>query len=271
MAATVETLPLGEGLVLTLSNEPPPPSLFKIVMVTEGRGRWTRGGRERALEPSSAWWAGRSTPDQAWNHDGGTRWLCLTGETCPVPAFDAAFERLTDLEEPRCCASVVADARELVSIVTDCPYPCELKNLLVRGKSLMLISKTLHALEQAEAAPESPSYEVRFFQSDLERVRQAREALLSRMENPPGLAELAREVGLNELKLKAGFRKLWGTTVYGLLRKERLAAAHRFLTAGQGNVGEAAYRVGYINTSHFAQAFQKEYGVSPGTLARSHA
>lgn len=266
MAALAETLPLGEGLILTISSAPPPPSLFKIVMVVEGRGRWTRGAAEQALEPSSPWWAGTETPDQVWDGDGPTRWLCLAGDSCPVPAFEPAFERLAGLEQPRCCSSVVADARELATIVTDCPYPCELKNLLARGKSLMLISKTLHALDREE---EASSYGVRFFRSDLERVRQAREVLLARMDDPPGLTELAREAGLNELKLKAGFRKLWGTTVYGLLRKERLEAARRFLTAGEGNVGEAAYRVGYTNTSHFAQAFQKEFGVAPGTLARA--
>lgn len=265
MTAAAETLPLGEGLTLTLSSTPPPPSLFKIVMVVEGRGRWTRGDQEHPLEPASPWWAGRETGDQAWTGDEDTRWLCLAGDRCPLPSEDEAFARLTGLDEPRCCAAVAADARELASIVTDCPFSCELKTLLARGKSLMLVSKALHDLGNTKTDP----YGVRFFQGDLNRIRQAREVLVERMASPPSLGELAREVGLNEVKLKAGFHRLWGTTVYGLLRRDRMAEARRFLEAGEGNVGEAAFRVGYTNTSHFAQAFQKEYGVTPGAVSRS--
>lgn len=269
MTAVYDSLSLGEGLTLTLSAAPPPPSLFKVVMVTEGRGRWAAGDRERSLERSSPWWSGQDTGDQAWVGEGSTRWLCLSGDRCPVPSFDETFYRLSAPGEPRCCAAAAADARELAQIITDCPFSCELKTLMARGKSLMLVSKVLHSLEHPE--PEPSDYGVRFFRSDLDRLRSAREILISRMADPPSLAELAREAGLNEVKLKAGFRKLWGTTVYGLLRQERMAEARRFLEAAEGNVGEAAFRVGFTNTSHFAQAFQKEFGVTPGTVARSRS
>lgn len=264
-SSVLHHLPVGEGWQLSLSEHPPVTAPYQIVTVLNGRGRWARGTRERVLEPSVPWWSGGGG-DQVWSSDGPVQWLCLAGDACPVPEFSDAFSRLSHQDEPRCCSSVVADARELAAIIIDCPYPCELKNLLAKGKSLMLLSKTLHSLEQDEG---TPSYGVRFYESDFEKVREARRVLLERMEDPPGLAGLAREVGLNELKLKAGFRKLWGTTVYGLLRRERLEAARRFLAEGRGNVGEAAYRVGYTNTSHFAQAFQKEFGVAPGSLARS--
>ena len=133
--ATFEPLSVGDGLELTLSSSPPEPSLFKIITVVEGRGRWVRGHDSRPLESSSTWWAG-SSPEQRWESQSGepVQWLCLSGDRCPVPALEDAFR-----------------------------------------------------------------------------------------------------------------------------------------VATEGNVGEAAYRVGYTNTSHFAQAFQKEFGVNPGTLARSHS
>lgn len=258
-APVIHRLPVGEGWELTLTESPPDPAPFQIVAVVDGRGLWSRANEERDLEPAVPWWSGAGH-DQLWSAKTPSRWLCLATDHCPLAvAGEEGGGRVV-----RSCPAVASDVKELVSIVTDCPYPCELKNLLTRGKSLMLVSKTLASLS---SAPEK--YAVRFFEGDFDRVRQARDLLLAQMASPPTVPDLARLVGLNEVKLKAGFHKLWGTTVYGLLRKERLDEARRFLMAGQGNVGEAAFRVGYTNTSHFAQAFQKEFGVSPGSL-RSH-
>jgi AraC-like DNA-binding protein len=37
------------------------------------------------------------------------------------------------------------------------------------------------------------------------------------MAEPPGLQELADEIGLNLKKLKMGFKQIYGDTVYGFL------------------------------------------------------
>lgn len=268
MTALHHHLPVAEGWELTLSDQPPPAAPFQIVTVLRGRGRWSRAHRQQELEASVPWWS--TGVGQSWSSEGQAQWLCLAGDRCPIPEWSEGFTRMATTDGPRCCAAAVADARELASIVTDCPFPCELKNLLTRGKSLMLVSKALAFLSQASEQPDD-RYDVRFFEDELDRVRQARRLLLDQMENPPSVPDLARLVGLNELKLKAGFHQLWGTTVYGLLRKERLDEARRFLVEGRGNVGEAAFRVGYTNTSHFAEAFKKEFGTAPGTVLRSRS
>lgn len=91
----------------------------------------------------------------------------------------------------------------------------------------------------------------------------ARSILLARMTAPPRLPELARLAGLNEAKLKAGFRARFGDTVYGTLRRHRLDEARRLLGEGRCNVTEVALRVGYSNPSKFAAAFKAAFGVSP--------
>jgi AraC-like DNA-binding protein len=89
------------------------------------------------------------------------------------------------------------------------------------------------------------------------------------MESPPSIIELSRRVGLNDFKLKIGFKAIYGTTVYGLLRDERLEKARLLLEMNSMNVGEVAYSVGYSNPSHFANAFKKKFGINPGELVRS--
>ena len=70
----------------------------------------------------------------------------------------------------------------------------------------------------------------------------------------------------NEAKLKQGFRSLYGTSVYGYLRDQRMETAWRLLAQRELSVSEVALRVGYANPSKFAAAFRKRFGFAPSTL-----
>jgi AraC-like DNA-binding protein len=86
------------------------------------------------------------------------------------------------------------------------------------------------------------------------------------MDAPPSLPELARHVGLNEFKLKTGFRTLFGTSVFAYLRAQRMELARRLLVQRGQSVTEVALRVGYANPSKFALAFRKHFGFPPSAL-----
>jgi AraC-like DNA-binding protein len=101
---------------------------------------------------------------------------------------------------------------------------------------------------------------------DRDRIHFAREILLQRLADPPSLVELARLVGLNDYKLKAGFRQVFGTTVFGYLRQERLEKARQLLQAQDISVTAAAAAVGYSSQGHFAAAFRKQFGINPKDL-----
>ncbi len=99
-------------------------------------------------------------------------------------------------------------------------------------------------------------------QRDLNLLDHAREVLKSRFYDPPTIPELARTVGLNRTKLKAGFKEVFGTTIFGFVRSMRLQHALQLLQAGSCNVSEAASRVGYRSLSAFTRAFHTEFGFS---------
>jgi AraC-like DNA-binding protein len=134
------------------------------------------------------------------------------------------------------------------------------RQLLLEAKGLELLAILMDELTLASLAlaPLGPA--------DVERLERARRVLLARMACPPALPELAREVGLNEFKLKSGFRELFGTSVFGYLRAERMERARRLLAEGRLNVSEVAGRVGYANPSKFASAFRKHFGVPPSAV-----
>ncbi|MFD2170808.1 helix-turn-helix transcriptional regulator [Tumebacillus lipolyticus] len=104
--------------------------------------------------------------------------------------------------------------------------------------------------------------------SDLQKIRAARDIIVDRMADPPSLIELSRMIGLNDYKLKIGFKAVYGTTVFSYLRERRLEQALLLLQQGILNVAEISCAVGYSNASYFAEAFRSKYGVNPGKFVR---
>lgn len=96
----------------------------------------------------------------------------------------------------------------------------------------------------------------------------ARDHLLADLARPPTLAQMAVEAGISAIRIKRGFRELFGHSVYGLFQQERMREARRRLQAGGVTVMEVAFGLGYSNPSHFAVAFRKEFGVAPGEYKR---
>lgn len=101
------------------------------------------------------------------------------------------------------------------------------------------------------------------------RLEEARRLLLSDPAKPWCIRGLARRVGLNERKLKSGFRAQFGATVNEYLTSVRLRVAHQKLVEENVSVAEVALMVGYANPSHFALLFRNRYGISPSILLRA--
>lgn len=101
---------------------------------------------------------------------------------------------------------------------------------------------------------------------EVEKMQEIKDYLLKHMSTPPGISELSRISGINEFKLKAGFKEVFGTTVYGFIQSEKMAHAKTMLETGGHTVSEVAWDVGYTNVSHFIKAFKKHYRVTPGQV-----
>lgn len=145
-----------------------------------------------------------------------------------------------------------------------CPHHSITKQLYLESKSLELVALALEQMVDRLADPEptlQPAPPLR--SDDVERLYQARNILQRNLENPPSLATLARQVGLNDYKLKSGFRQVFNTTVFGYLRDCRLEQAQQLLAARQMSVTEVCNTVGYASLSSFNAAFRKKFGCNP--------
>lgn len=144
----------------------------------------------------------------------------------------------------------------------DKPRACNLE-LECHALEIFMLACRMFLKEEGEF-----SRAVALSRDEMDKLREARLIMKERLVDPPTLIELSRLIGLNDYKLKAGFKELYGTTVFGYLKDERLRQAMLMLQTGRVNVGEAACAVGYLNPSYFAEAFRSKYGVNPGLFIK---
>ncbi|WP_202925163.1 helix-turn-helix transcriptional regulator [Myxacorys almedinensis] len=95
------------------------------------------------------------------------------------------------------------------------------------------------------------------------RIYHAKEILHSRLEQPPALLDLARQVGVSDRTLRRGFREVFGTTVVGYLTQQRMKQAELLLRERTCTVAEVANQFGYAHLGHFAAGFKRQFGMTP--------
>lgn len=146
--------------------------------------------------------------------------------------------------------------------ILQCPYQGVFRRMYLEGKVLELMA--LQFIQVMEPKEMSRSY-IPLRASDVDRIHHAKEILIQNLDHPPSLLDLARQVGLNDYKLKQGFHQVFHTTPFAYLRDYRLERAQQFLMNSEQSIEQVAKTVGYADRSRFAIAFRKRFGVNPKT------
>ncbi len=98
---------------------------------------------------------------------------------------------------------------------------------------------------------------------EYDKIQEAALILTSDIHNPPSIRTLALRVGVNEKKLKQGFKIVFNNTVYGYLFDYKMQLAKNYLQDTKKPIAEIALQCGYNYPSHFCTAFKRKFGVSP--------
>ncbi|THD69421.1 AraC family transcriptional regulator [Robertkochia marina] len=147
----------------------------------------------------------------------------------------------------------------VLSQVINCNLHPSVKKLYLKGKVYELLGLYLNKPEDADT--EQCPFLVD--EDNVRRIKKAKDIIIARMTDPPGLQELSEEIGLNLKKLKEGFKQIYGDSVYSFLFDYKMAVARKMLESGEHNVNEVGLKVGYSTSSHFIAAFKKKYGTTP--------
>ncbi len=134
-----------------------------------------------------------------------------------------------------------------------------IRQLYFRGKGYELLSLYFNRSED----PDMEHCPFLVDEENVIKIRKAKEIIIANMAEPPGLQELADQVGLTLKKLKMGFKQIYGDTVYGFLFDYKMEYARKLLDTGSYNVNEVGLRIGYSTGSHFIAAFRKKFATTP--------
>jgi AraC-like DNA-binding protein len=152
--------------------------------------------------------------------------------------------------------------QQVIQQIIHCGYTGELKKLFLLSKSIELLVLCAEAYNEAAAKKEA------FIKSiaDREKIIAVRDLVNERVHCPPNLTEIAKTVGLNEYKLKRGFKETFNTTVFGYLAEQRLHLAQQYLRDTQKTAAEISIELGYATPQHFNNAFKKKFGITPALV-----
>jgi len=148
-----------------------------------------------------------------------------------------------------------------INDIMHCDFTGGLKLLFLQSKCIELLA--LQAKAFITAAGDTGKAAIKS-DYDRERIYFAREYLIKNMTNPPSLTQLAQAAGINEFKLKQGFKETFKHTVFGYLSDYKLMLAKDLLSDKTKDIKHIAHELGYSSVQHFSTAFAKKFGVSPG-------
>jgi AraC-like DNA-binding protein len=149
--------------------------------------------------------------------------------------------------------------RRAAQAVYAAPLSGPLRAAYLEGVVLQLLALGAAAADAQAAGAQH----VALIASMQKKLLEARERLLADMRHPPSLGELAASAGMSEKMLNAGFRTLFGATVFETLRNERLEHARFVLDREDVPLKLVAARVGYRHVSNFITAFAARFGETP--------
>ena len=145
------------------------------------------------------------------------------------------------------------------------PYDGQMQKVFLLAKSLELI---VHCLDNYRRVSIREPIFIKN-ESDREKVMAARDYLMEHIHAPPTISEVSQVVGLNEFKLKRGFKEVFQTTMFDYLSERRLNLAKQLLLDTQKGVAQIAFELGYSSPQHFSNQFRKKFGVAPNSVRKN--
>jgi AraC-like DNA-binding protein len=179
----------------------------------------------------------------------------------------AGFMELVDMNRP---SQLLEHTRfltpEMIGVINSIiqsDFNDRLFGLFVESKILELLVLILDAATEETNVPP-----IKLSSYDIEMLHEAKRLLLSDFEQKMSLQQLARSVGINEFKLKKGFKHLFGDTVFGYRHTVRMDKAKQILLETKLDISDVAFMTGFEYSGNFEKAFKKFHGFTPAELRK---
>jgi AraC family transcriptional regulator len=104
---------------------------------------------------------------------------------------------------------------------------------------------------------------------DEQRLRRVDALMRENLAAPISLDAMANEARISRFHFLRLFKRTYGETPFKRLTRLRMEEAQRRLARGQEAITEIALSCGYDNPGHFASAFRRTFGMTPGAYRQS--
>ncbi|MEP7143930.1 MAG: AraC family transcriptional regulator [Ferruginibacter sp.] len=162
-------------------------------------------------------------------------------------------------------AAIDLSIQQVIQQIIQSQYGQGLQDLFLLSKSIELLVLSTGAYLTGK----SRSQKFIKHNADKEKIIAARDIINGQLQTPPNLSQISKMIGLNEYKLKNGFKEIFKTTVFNYLTDQRLNLALKYLQDTRQSVAEIAFEMGYSTPQHFNNAFRKKFGITPNSVRKN--
>ena len=104
--------------------------------------------------------------------------------------------------------------------------------------------------------------------NDIDCLNTAKDLIEKHLDRHYTIPEIAKEVGINEMRLKKGFKQAFGMGILEFLTNARMEKAKLLLAEKRKSIKQIARSAGYKHISNFSTAFKRKYEQSPADFRK---
>lgn len=159
---------------------------------------------------------------------------------------------------------LTAHVASIIQAIRYCPLKGAARRLFIESKIYELFALQIEVWQKEYDLSETR----RPMPRDMDLMNAIKEYLQLHFQDDLSLKAIGKEFGINECKLKSGFKAQFGKTVFGYIQELRMEFARQLLAQQSSSISHVADKLGYRNANHFSTAFKKFFGESPSNMRR---
>jgi AraC-like DNA-binding protein len=151
----------------------------------------------------------------------------------------------------------------ILNNILTCPYKGDMKALFVREHLRTLLILQLLHFHETRVRSNIRLNDRKITSRDQIKLLEIKEWIDLNFLDANSLTDLSRKFGINEFKLKHGFKAMFNESPIRYLQQKRLDFSLCLLRDTGKSIKEIADHIGYNHASNFSSAFSKAFGKPP--------
>lgn len=156
----------------------------------------------------------------------------------------------------------------IMNSILECPFTGDMRIAFIREHIRALLTLQLFHFNPIVSGKEVKE-DHRITKRDADILNDIRTFIDERFLDPSSLEMLSKQFGINDFKLKYGFKTLFDTSPMRYLQHKRLTYSLALLRDTDKTIKEIAHEIGYSHAANFTIAFTKTFGHTPGRYRNS--